>query len=670
MKLQGYDLSMPQGLRHFCLPPLLAIAASITFLFGVYALPMAVSEDVGTTPTTISGLYAPERNEHFSYAYLTGRSSLVIPHIGRGHVTVRLRIGGPKGELPVRARLTMPPHQLDFGQVRKLRVYHVLIPTDAQGNANLGIQSTTVRLPQESRQPGVLVDWVELHSLGAMMPTVSLLLYTPLILLFMWLSITQLIRPYPWQIGLLLGSSSALIWSLALNRGMSVVELWWLRETGELAALVLTSRLIFLGIHHRALLLHLARRGLAALFRGLSIGWEHPVRAAFFALMVYAALAIQRGPIWGTTKYAYYSYLADAFLHGQLHLRLMPHALHDLSQFQGRLYLYWGPMPAILLMPLTALFGLFSDILFTIGIAAMNVFVVALVLRHACRRRVISLSRQQRGMLVVFFALGTVHVILAPMARVWYTGQIVGFLFVALAYLATLSLHGRLAFLATGLAMSAALLTRNHLVFAGLWPACYLFYQHRSVGWRRPLSYALLGGMPVGVGVGLLLFYNWLRFGNAFDNGLAYHRMGEIYAANYHQYGAFSLHYVLHNLYWQYLHYPLPWRPWSEYGGSLFLLSPVFFAAWWGVVEGRPRWSPWILLGTILLVATPILMLMGTGWIQFGPRYTLDFTMPLLLLTALGLRRWPTWTVAVLVAISIVHYFIGLHYLSGVIPAW
>jgi hypothetical protein len=76
-------------------------------------------------------------------------------------------------------------------------------------------------------------------------------------------------------------------------------------------------------------------------------------------------------------------------------------------------------------------------------------------------------------------------------------------------------------------------------------------------------------------------------------------------------------------------------------------------------VTGRPRWSIWALISTIILVNIPILLVMGTGWPEFGPRYTLDFTVPLLLLTAIGVRRWPTWLLALLTAISIVSYIIG-----------
>jgi hypothetical protein len=51
---------------------------------------------------------------------------------------------------------------------------------------------------------------------------------------------------------------------------------------------------------------------------------------------------------------------------------------------------------------------------------------------------------------------------------------------------------------------------------------------------------------------------------------------------------------------------------------------------------------------------------MGTGWVQWGPRYTLDFTVPLLLLTATGIRSLPAKLLILLLAFSVFHYFIGI----------
>jgi hypothetical protein len=58
---------------------------------------------------------------------------------------------------------------------------------------------------------------------------------------------------------------------------------------------------------------------------------------------------------------------------------------------------------------------------------------------------------------------------------------------------------------------------------------------------------------------------------------------------------------------------------------------------------------------------------MGTGWRQFGPRYTLDFTVPLLLLTAQGIRRWPLWVLGLHTLITVLHYLIGAFYLGTVL---
>ena len=98
-------------------------------------------------------------------------------------------------------------------------------------------------------------------------------------------------------------------------------------------------------------------------------------------------------------------------------------------------------------------------------------------------------------------------------------------------------------------------------------------------------------------------------------------------------------------------------------GGSLFLLSPVFFYVFPGIISRYRSMDTWMLFVSILAASVPILLLMGTGWIQFGPRYTLDFSVPLLLLTARGAQFASRKFLVLLVAISIVHYVIGTFYL-------
>jgi len=55
---------------------------------------------------------------------------------------------------------------------------------------------------------------------------------------------------------------------------------------------------------------------------------------------------------------------------------------------------------------------------------------------------------------------------------------------------------------------------------------------------------------------------------------------------------------------------------------------------------------------------------MGTGFAQFGPRYTLDFTVPLLLLTALGIEKWKLIIPLALAIVSFIQYLIGVRVLG------
>ena len=405
---------------------------------------------------------------------------------------------------------------------------------------------------------------------------------------------------------------------------------------------------------------HLTAHRLSKIGRRFLLIWERPMAGFLVALVIYSIFSLSKGPLWRSSEFPYFNYLADAFLHGQLNLRTVPARVLDLSFFNGKYFLYWSPMPAVLLMPFVAVFGVrFSDVAFTLVIAAVNVGLVAQLLRQARLKRVIKTNRQRRGILVMFFALGTVHITLSPLGRVWLTSQLTAVMFVALAYLCAVRFEGLRAFLLVGLSLTAAMLTRNHLIFAGVWPALYLIHKHRYVDWRTQIRFFAAGIAPILIGLGLLGAYNWMRFGNPFDNGISHHLMNRAFVADYRQYGYFNIHFIPINLFYQYVAYPFPLRSTSTMGGSLFLMSPLFFAAFWAMKKANRNWSTWALLGTIFLVSIPILLLMGTGWIQFGPRYTLDFTVPLLLLTAIGSQKWKVPLMVGLTLISIVHYFIG-----------
>ncbi len=142
---------------------------------------------------------------------------------------------------------------------------------------------------------------------------------------------------------------------------------------------------------------------------------------------------------------------------------------------------------------------------------------------------------------------------------------------------------------------------------------------------------------------------------------MIYQNMAEFFRADYQHYGLSNLRFAPIKLYYQYIFYPLPIRQETAMGGSLFLLSPLFFGAFAAFWKPSKKLYVWALLASILVTNIPIVLLMGTGWVQFGPRYTLDFTVPLLLLTGLGIEKSKPILPILLLILSIVQYFMGVY---------
>jgi hypothetical protein len=64
--------------------------------------------------------------------------------------------------------------------------------------------------------------------------------------------------------------------------------------------------------------------------------WASPWMAGLAALIAYIAFSRLGGSVFRETGMGYFNYLADAFLHGQLPLRLTPQSIHDLVIFKDR----------------------------------------------------------------------------------------------------------------------------------------------------------------------------------------------------------------------------------------------------------------------------------------------------------------------------------------------
>ena len=364
-----------------------------------------------------------------------------------------------------------------------------------------------------------------------------------------------------------------------------------------------------------------------------------PPVAGLVALAVYLARAAAYPQRLARTDFAYFNYLAEAFLHGQLHLRWLPPETVDLVFYGGRVYLYWPPFPALLVAPLVALFGLgVSDVVYTAVIAAVSVALVARLLAALDEAGIAPLDAGRRGLLVATCAFGSVLLIVAHEAGAWATSQVVGWTCLAAASVAALTCPDRRGYLLTGLALACATATRLGLLCGGLWLAYYLLRRDRCRPWRWWLSAAALGLAPVVVALLLLSWYNAARFGDPRELGLPWHNMSDFFRADYERHGMFSPHYLPINLYYHFLAPPFTALQ-RGMGGGFFWMTPVFLAAPHAAWVERRQGLVRALVLSCALLYVPIGLVMGVGYL-YGSRYLLDLFAPLLVLAALGVGRW------------------------------
>ncbi len=259
----------------------------------------------------------------------------------------------------------------------------------------------------------------------------------------------------------------------------------------------------------------------AGLLLGLVTPLVQPRTAGLVTLVIYLALAGISPHLLAHSDFAYFNYLADAFLHGQLHLRLPTIKDTDLVLYSDKVYLYWPPFPALLVVPLVALFGVtVSDVAYTAILAALSVALLAKVLQSLDAIGIAPLSLERRAILVATVAFGSVLLILGPHGQVWITAQVIGWVCVLLATLAALTRRNTMGYLLVGVALSCATATRLGLLFTGVWLAYYMLKRDWQNPLRQRIVASMCGTLPILSTLLLLGWYNNARFGNPLDMGL------------------------------------------------------------------------------------------------------------------------------------------------------
>lgn len=359
------------------------------------------------------------------------------------------------------------------------------------------------------------------------------------------------------------------------------------------------------------------------------------------------------------TPYDNFVRLADAFLHGHVWID-WPGPWIDALRYNGAYYVIEAPLPALLLMPAVAVFGLAANqttLSLLLGAAATGA-AAALLIR-------LEVPRAARFWLLAFFAAGTDLWWCAQLGDVWMIAHVAAVCFTTFTLL---ELAGRRRGWLVAVLGACAALSRFSLVLAlPLYALALLRTQERRRGAAGFIAALLPFAAALVPFAAFWLWYNQARWGMFNDIG---------YTTWFHQDQAgspvgspFALHYLRYELWSFFVQAPAftasaPFVVPSLSGVALTWTSPALVYALWA---RRPRAEVLWLWACTIVVAGPSLLYYVNGFAQYGMRHALDFEPYLLALMALAARRGlPLW-VKVLIVWSIAAGLYGVWYWNAIV---
>lgn len=189
-------------------------------------------------------------------------------------------------------------------------------------------------------------------------------------------------------------------------------------------------------------------------FNSLGNAKKFIIKFVIIALVSFLIFYLSKGPPTGSKHLVY---LADAFLHGRLGLGAGT-TLGELANYNGNYYVVYPPMPAILLLPFVAVFGIsFNQTLLSIILASLCVPVIWIMLTK------IGVKSNKALWLTALFGFGTCFWYTASVGSAWYIEQVSGVLFLKSAII--LALYKKNDFL-VGLLLGCATLSRLTMILA------------------------------------------------------------------------------------------------------------------------------------------------------------------------------------------------------------
>jgi hypothetical protein len=313
---------------------------------------------------------------------------------------------------------------------------------------------------------------------------------------------------------------------------------------------------------------------------------------------------------------------AVAFIHGHTYIDAPNYIEH--AQLGPYSYQLHPPLPAILLMPFAAIWGLNTNqTYFSIVVGALDVALAWRLLGH------FRITLNARKWLTVFFGAGTIIWFESVEGSSWAVSMTVAVMITLLA-LDEVFDQGRPA--VVGLFAGIAALARYDLAF--VWPAyaaLLLFWRRRSI----PELFWFIPGCAL-TGIAYLAF-NFVRYHSIFDQGVAAYLSTTPMSGQ----ALFAVRYLPNNLFTLFFMAPridtkFPYIYPTFGGQSILTTSPAFLLAF---KASWRRLDVVLVAAGALLAATPVLFYVGNGASQFGTRHFVHTFPFVLVLMALGTRR-------------------------------
>jgi hypothetical protein len=409
---------------------------------------------------------------------------------------------------------------------------------------------------------------------------------------------------------------------------------------------------------------------------------RHDLRVALVIALVSSGIYVAvTGPrLSGPTADNHYAHLAASFLAGQLDvIGGQPPGSNDWACFDTdthaicngvgftrvrgneHWYISFPPFPALVLLPLVAIWGVgIPDALVWAIVAGLAPAAIYLLLR-----RLRALRRSEREpvedlLLTALFGLGSVFFFVAVQGTVWFAAQVCACVLLPLYLLAAL---GGAHPVWAGLALGALFLCRPTTAPFGIFFVVEALQAARVAGAatvpsarttgavgrlaaflsgidrRRAAKLFGLFAVPIVLAVGTAMWMNEARFESPFEFGHRYLMIR--WRGRIETWGLFSYHYLSRNL--AVFFGSVPWisrfgyLTISRHGLALWVTTPALVLALFPKRKLDPGMRALAIATALVCVWN--LLYQNSGWVQFGYRFSLDYMAGLVVLLAVGGRR-------------------------------